>query len=106
MKEKQERLPRYFIRLCSDKAAFEVKFSQKPRLDMESLKKAFQASEQYEITLYTPHIMILKNRMGTEITFSKDGRMLIKKVSDKNEADALAKDVLQIVVEADSTIKR
>jgi len=73
---------------------------------MESLKKAFQASEQYEITLYTPHIMILKNRMGTEITFSKDGRMLIKKVSDKNEADALAKDVLQIVVEADSTIKR
>lgn len=78
MREKHKCLPRYLIRLCSDKAAFEVKFSQKLRLDMSSIKKAFGTSKHYEILVYTPHITTLKSKIGVEITFSKDGRTLIK----------------------------
>ena len=98
MKKKKEYSPRYFVRLCSDKAAFEVKFSQKLRLDMSSVKKAFEDSKRYEIILYTPHIMILKSGKEAEITFSKDERMLIKNVSSKDQAEAIAESVLRVAL--------
>lgn len=102
MKKKKEYSPRYFIKLCSDKAAFEVKFSQKLRLDMPSVKKAFEDSKRYEIILYTPYIMILKSGKETEITFSKDERMLIKNVSSKDQAEAIAESVLRVALKTRS----
>lgn len=96
VKKKKEYSPRYFVRLCSDKAAFEVKFSQKLRLDMPSVKKAFEDSKRYEIILYTPQIMVLKSGKEVEITFSKDERMLIKNVSSKDQAEAIAESVLRV----------
>ena len=100
--KKKEYFPRYFVKLCSDKAAFEVKFSQKLRLDMPSVKKAFEDSKRYEIILYTPYIMILKSGKETEITFSKDERMLIKNVSSKDQAEAIAESVLQVALKTRS----
>lgn len=97
MKGKRVFIPSYLIRLCADKAAFEVKFPKKLCLNMESVKKAVETSKRYEMMLYTPYIIILKDKRGPEITFSKDGRMLIKKVSDKDEADAVARNILRIV---------
>jgi len=101
VKEK-EYFPRYFVRLCSDKAAFEVKFSQKLRLDMSSVKKAFENSKRYEIILYTPHIMVLKSGKEAEITFSKDKRMLIKNASSKDQAEAIAESVLRVALKTRS----
>jgi hypothetical protein len=98
MQDKNERLPQYLIRLCSDKAAFEVKFSQRLRLNMETVKKVFETSEHCEIMLYTPHIIILKHKTGAEVTFSREGRILIKKVSDKEEAEKVTKSILREVV--------
>jgi len=102
VKKKKEYFPRYFVKLCSDKAAFEVKFSQKLRLDMPSVKKAFEDSKRYEIILYTPHIMILKSGKEAEITFSKDERMLIKNVSSKDQAEAIAESVLRVALKTRS----
>jgi len=102
VKKKKEYFPRYFVKLCSDKAAFEVKFSQKLRLDMPSVKKAFEDSKRYEIILYTPYIMILKSGKETEITFSKDERMLIKNVSSKDQAEAIAESVLRVALKTRS----
>lgn len=98
MKKKEEYFPRYFVRLCSDKAAFEVKFSQKLRLDMSSVKKTFEDLKRYEVILYTPHIMVLKSGKEAEITFSKDGRMLIKNVSSKDQAEAIAESVIRVAL--------
>jgi len=89
----------FFVKLCSDKAAYEVKLQRKTHFTMDLLKQMFEATEEYELIVYTPHITIIKNRKGAEITFSKDGRILIKKVLNKSEAEAIASDVLQIALE-------
>jgi hypothetical protein len=39
--------------------------------------------------------MVVKNKKGTEITLSKNGRMLIKGVSGEEEAKAVAQEVLR-----------
>jgi len=90
----------FFVKLCSDKAAYEVKLQRKICFTMERLKQLFEATGEYELVVYTPHITIIKSCRGAEVTFSKDGRILIKKVLDKGEAEAIAEDVLQIALEA------
>jgi len=90
----------FFVKLCSDKAAYEVKLQRKIYFTMNRLKQLFEATEEYELVVYTPHITIIKSCKGAEVTFSKDGRILIKKVLDKGEAEAIAGDVLQIALEA------
>lgn len=90
----------FFVKLCSDKAAYEVKFQRKIHFAMNRLKQLFEATEGYELVVYTPHITIIKSCKGTEVTFSKDGRILIKEVLNKSEAETIAEDVLQIALEA------
>jgi len=90
----------FFVKLCSDKAAYEVKLQRKIYFKMDCLKELFEATGQYELVVYTPHITIIKSCRGAEVTFSKDGRILIKKALDKREAEAIAEDVLQIALEA------
>jgi len=85
----------FFIRLCSDKAAFEVQVKQKMLFRMDAVKKLFETAENHEIIVYTPHIMVFRSR-GAEVTLSKDGRILIKKVRDENEAMSVANEVLRI----------
>jgi len=90
----------FFVKLCSDKAAYEVKFQRKIYFAMDRLKQLFETTEKYEQVVYTPHITIIRSRKGAEVTFSKDGRILIKRVLDKSEAEAIAEDVLQIALGA------
>ncbi len=105
MNKKREDYPSYFVKLCTGKAAYEAKFSQNLRFDMSSVKKAFEDSKRYQIMLFTPHLIILKNAGRSEITFSKDGRMLIKEVSSKNQAEAVVEDVLQVALRASAKIR-
>lgn len=100
MKKKRENHPSYFVKLCADKAAYEAKFSQNLRFDMSSVKKAFEDSKRFQIVLFTPHLIILKDARRPEITLSKDGRMLIKEASSKNQAEAIVEDVLQVALKA------
>ena len=83
------------IRLCSEKTAFEVRTQQRVHFDMNEAKRLFEAKSGYEIVVQTPYIIVLKSQGGTEVTLSKNGRMLIKRVSDEKEARAVAQDVLQ-----------
>jgi len=100
MENKHKSITSFFVKLCSDKAAYEVKLQRKIYFKMDRLKKLFEATEEYELVVYTPHITIIKSCKGAEVTFSKDGRILIKKVLNKSEAEAIAEDVLQIALEA------
>jgi hypothetical protein len=99
MGKESKTLPRYLIKLCSDKAAFEVKFSQKLRLNMESIKKTLESSKGFEIVMYTPPIVILRSVAGVEVTLSKEGRILIKNVSSKDEAEIITRKLLQEIIE-------
>lgn len=100
MKKKRKNHPSYFVKLCKGKAAYEAKFSQNLRFDMSSVKKAFDDSKRYRIVLFTPHLIIIEDAGRSEITFSKDGRMLIKEASSKNQAEAIVEDVLQVALRA------
>jgi len=45
-------------------------------------------------------ILVLKSKGGREVTFSEDGRMLLKNVSGEGEAKALACDVFDVALKA------
>jgi len=86
-----------FVKLCSDKAAFEVRTKQQLALNMDEVKRTLEKSEEHKIVVYTPHVVIL--RSGTaETTLSRDGRMLIKRVSNEAEATQVARQVLRTIL--------
>lgn len=90
----------FFVKLCSDRAAYEVKLQRKIYFSMDRLKQFLEASEKYELIVYTPYITIVKECNGAEVTFSRDGRILVKKVLSKSEAEAIAADVIKIALRA------
>ncbi len=65
----------------------------------------FEATKVHEMVVYTPYILVLRNPKGAEVTFSKNGRMLVKRVSNKDEAEAVAREVLSIALKASSIHK-
>ena len=91
---------RLLVKLCSDKAAFEALPQQRVLFDMDTVRQMLEASETFEVLVYTPHIIILRSREGREVTFSEDGRMLLKRVLNEDEATALAYGVLEVVSKA------
>jgi hypothetical protein len=92
----------FFVKLCSDKAAYEARLKRQTSFNLFHVKQLFEASGTYQILVDTPHILILKNSK-VEVTFSKDGRIIIKKAADKTEAEKVAQTVFQIALEAAST---
>jgi ribonuclease HIII len=95
VKNEQKSSVPILIKLCSEKTSFEVQMQQRISFNMDEVKLLFQAKGSYEITVHTPYIVVLKNKKGTEITLSKNGRMLIKGVSGEEEAKAVAQEVLR-----------
>ena len=87
------------VKLCSDKAAFEVRVQSKIAFNMEKARELLEAADNHKIIVYTPHMIILRSG-GAEATFSRDGRMLIKKVSNEAEATQVAHRILQTALSA------
>ena len=97
----EEKLPApLFVKLCSDKAAFEARLQKRVRFSMDRLRQLLEAENSHGILVYTPYIMVLKSSRGAEVTISGNGRMLIRKVADVTEAESVAKDILRIVLKA------
>ena len=88
-----------FVKLCSDKAAFEAKLQNRINLRMDHLKQLLEEENSHEILVYTPHIMVIKGCKGAEVTVSRDARA-IRRVRDTAEAEMVAKDLLRLVLKA------
>ncbi len=88
-----------FIKLCSDKAAYEARTAKKLSLDMNETKRALEKSKEHQIVVCTPHILILRSGKA-ETTLSRDGRMLIKRASSESEAAQVAQQILQAIFKA------
>jgi len=84
------------VKLCSDKAAFEARTSKRLTLNMGEVKRTLEQSKQHSIILDTPHVIILKSGRA-EITLSRDGRMLIKRVSSDTEATQVATEMINVL---------
>jgi hypothetical protein len=96
----RKRLPIPFsVKLCSDKAAFEVRIQRKISFNMVDLERLLKSRKENEIIVSTPHILIFRTK-GAEVTLSRNGRMLIKKVLDEKDATAVAREVLRVALEA------
>jgi len=88
-----------FVKLCSDGAAFEVRIQRKVFFNMDKVRQLFETCHDFEIVVYTPHMIILRSGRA-ETTLSKDGRMLIKKVSNESEATQIARKILRTALSA------
>ncbi|UCD39673.1 MAG: hypothetical protein JSV87_04480 [Candidatus Bathyarchaeota archaeon] len=95
--ETSQSLP-FSVRLCSDKAAFEVKIHRNIYVDITDLGRLLKSAKETEIIADTPHIIIFRSK-GAEVTLSSNGRMLIKKVENEKEAAAVATEILSVLSE-------
>lgn len=86
----------FVVKLCSDKAAFEVRIQRKIHFNMTDLERLLRSLKENEIIVNTPHILVLKSKEA-EVTLSRDGRMLIRNVLDEKEATAVASEVLRVL---------
>ena len=93
--KKRQPIP-FSVRLCSDKAAFEVRIPRKISFNMTDLERLLKSVKENEIIVNTPHIVIFRSK-GAEVTLSRNGRMLIKKVRNEKEATAVASEVLRVL---------
>jgi len=96
--EKKFSIP-LFVKLCSDKAAFEVRTQRKVFFNMDKVRQLFEACHDSEVVVYTPHMIILRSGKA-ETTLSRDGRMLIKRVANESEATQIARKILRIALRA------
>lgn len=64
---------------------------------MDNAKQKLESSGQNKILIYTPHMIILRSNRA-ETTLSKDGRMLIKRVSNEAEATQVAQQILATII--------
>ena len=103
MERKQESPMSFFVKLCSDKAAYEARLKRQTSFNLLHVKHLFEATGEYQILVDTPHILILKNSKKREVTFSKDGRIIIKKVADKAEAEKVAQEIFQTALKTSSS---
>jgi len=103
MEREQKSQMVFFVKLCSDKAAYEARLKRQRNFNLRHVKQLFEASGNYQILVDTPHILILKNSKGVEVTFSRDGRLIIKKAPDKAEAEKIAQEIFQAALKASST---
>ena len=84
-----------FFKLCSDHLSIEA-IPRKPlKVDLLRLKEKPLA--RYEVMMWTPHFVVLKNLTGQEITLRKDGRMVIRKADSELEAQCAAIEVMSVV---------
>jgi len=96
MAEQDDSPYQILVKLCSHKAAYEARTTQKLTIDMNMARQAIEKSKEHEILVYTPHILVLRSQKA-ETTLSRDGRMIIKRVSSESEAAKMALQILQIV---------
>jgi len=84
------------VKLCSDKAAFEARPKCSVSINMDMAEGALKMSDDHEIIVATPHIIIVRSGKA-EVTLSRNGRMLVKKVLDQDEALRVARQVLRTI---------
>jgi len=90
---KQDQL---FFRLCSDHLSIEAIPKKRLLIDLEAIKN--HQPNQHTILLWTPHLVVLRNQRGHEVSLRKDGRMIIRKAESEEMAQRSAADALNLVL--------
>ena len=95
--DKNKPNPSFILKLCSDKAAFEARPTRTMSIDLNDARQKLEASTHNKTLVTTPHMIILRNN-NAETTLSRDGRMLIKRVSNEAQATEVARQILKAIL--------
>jgi len=85
-----------FFRLCSDHLAIEAIPKKRLLIDLEAIRN--HQSNQHTILLWTPHLVVLRNQRGHEVSLRRDGRMIIRKAESEEMAKRSAEDALNLAL--------
>lgn len=83
-----------FFKLCSDHLSIEAIPKAKLRLDLSKLKTGLN---DFAVTIWTPHFMVMRSVSGEEVTLRRDGRMIVRNSNSQAAAEAAAIQVLSLV---------
>ncbi len=86
--------------LCSGGTAYEARPQIKTRIKLDALLETLRKHPSYEVLAYTPYMLIAKTPTGAEISTTRQGKLLIKRVESEAEARAAAYDILRIGADA------
>ncbi|HUK51180.1 MAG TPA: hypothetical protein VLV18_09090 [Terriglobales bacterium] len=84
-----------FFQLCSDHLSIEAIPRTPLKLDLNALKE--RPLIGYEVMMWTPHFVVLKNSAGHEITLRRNGRMIVRKAASESEAQRAATAVMDSI---------
>jgi hypothetical protein len=74
------------LKLCSDKAAFEVKSKKSIKLNLQEIGEELAILAKMKIRVILPVILILEGNEGHSITIYPSGRMLLRKFASEESA--------------------
>ena len=83
-----------FFKLCADHLSIEAIPKSKVRLDLSKVKGGLN---DFVVTMWTPHFVVMRAVNGVEITLRRDGRMIVRNSDSEGDAEAAAIRVLSIV---------
>ena len=95
-------LPMLF-ELCSGGTAYEARPQIRTRIKLDVLLETLRARPKYEILAYTPYMLIVKTPTGAEVSTTRRGKLLIKRVENEEDARANAYEILRIGASAITT---
>ncbi len=82
--------------LCSGGTAYEARPQIKTRIKLDILLEMIRPHPNYEILAYTPYMLIVKTPSGAEISATRYGKFLIKRVESEEEARTVSYEILRI----------
>lgn len=85
-----------FFKLCSDHLSIEAIPKKPIVVDFKKMKG--RSVHNHELVMWTPHLVVLRNRSGQEITLRRDGRMVIRKAASELVAQSAAIDVMNLIL--------
>ena len=86
-----------FFRLCSDHLSIEAIPRSKMTIDFVRVRESLTA--RYDLAMWTPQFVVLKSRLGEEITVRKDGRMVIRNAKSEENARSVGTQVLTLLMD-------
>jgi len=84
----------FFFKLCSDHLSIEAIPKAKLRLDLSKFRTGL---DDFVVTIWTPHFMMMRCVSGEEVTLRSDGRMIVRNSGSQASAEAAAIRVLSLV---------
>ena len=87
----------YTVRLCSEKAAYEIRPKKRVTVTLESIAEGVAELTGMRIRVVLPAILILEGEDERGITLFPDGRILLRGYASESEAQEIAAHIVSLV---------